>query len=1313
MALECTLVRGPSAHVASDPEELTIEVPDGAAGLHLQALLTESRGTSRLTVSGRDVSSLTVGVPPLVAGAVLVDNGTEAAAGTADNADPQPALLLLTHAGPAAGSVFPLPRGFHRLGRDASGISIPDPGLSREHAQLEVSATSVCITAQAAGTVFIDGKPLRRGTVTTSSSIQCGNSAFSILAAPGAAARLPQDAGQSVAEPLEVRRASPPGTNKGALAIAAILPIVFGVALAVATGTWTFLAFTAVSAISMLVPALSGRRGRKEFQRMLRTAVGQDSERRLRSAPSAARILLHALATQEVPGNGRRGTPPLEQPSIAPRKGPVWLRLGTASLTANIRPTPDDPRLRLPSVEAMPVVLDPSATCVSLVGKPDHASGMIRFMLMQLASFPMAMDAPVIVLGHAEHLPITARFLPNFALATDAGAALTALNRLAGNGCGTLVVADPAEAGSAGALRQATAAAGWHIIQYIGDQPTDAAWAVVFGPSGTHARLCSPHGEKDFIPDLVPADVFSRFCRAFAGQRHITNADQRALPALCSLEAVLPSGPRSLSRRWSRNEQTLDLTAVLGTSATGLKVFDFLKDGPHLLVAGTTGSGKSELLRTIVASLACTYPPARVVFLLIDFKGGSGLGPLKELPHCVGLITDLASHNLSRSLTSLRSEVRRREGILAAAGASSLRDYQRSEPKAEAAVPRLVVVVDEFRMMVDEAPAALGELMRIATIGRSLGIHLVMATQRPQGALTADIRANVTSSIALRVQSEGESLDVINTKDAFAVGLDQPGRAFLVRASAVPEEFQSAILAGAARTAGHSSNYRSRPVQVLPAIEAVVAAKQQPDSSTDTAAETERLVSAALTAWSSAGGIAPSKPIADPLPDHLPWEPSPGLASVDGNRIRLEPQAHSGAFTIRLGLLDRPEEQSVKSLDWQPAAHGHLAMVGSPGSGIHESFRAASASLAADNPSHHLYILDAAGILDRKGGSEPYGAFLGLHQLPLAVRVLDLLSQEMAKRRSSPGSKPEGPRLVLIVSGWCAWASAIRKGPFAWVEDLLQDIIRDGTPLGITVLVCGERELVRSRFFAAIPNRAFFPSGSTEEARFHWPRMPETGGIPGRAVTFGPIASDRAAVAQFRSAPDQLDWPFRPLTPTSRPPFVVRPLPAFLSTHDFVAGAGGPGAASLDESPGNTPTAWIGVGGDAAQPLGLPLRAGSVSLILGGPGAGKTSLLDTLESLNTGVSWIRPDRETNRDAFWAAAADSAAGQASAQGGRLLGGRRRFARPHRAECPQPLGCPEAHDRDDGEPRARPSPQAPTRRGSPSSESGLDPQPTDSP
>ncbi|MFJ4207181.1 FtsK/SpoIIIE domain-containing protein [Paenarthrobacter sp. NPDC089675] len=1256
MALECTLVRGPMAKVASDPEELTIDITAGRSGLQLAAMLEATRGVGRLAVSGQDVCGLTVGVPPLVTGAVLVDlgavEGTDAKVfgDTVSLSPAPPALLLLAHSGPAAGTIFPLERGLHRLGRDVGEIRIPDPDLSRAHALINVSETALELAPRTARTlVLVDEKRLRGGAVTTSSAIRCGNSTLSIMATTGSSPALSSDAGRSVTEAIEVKRPTLSGSKRWVVAAMALLPLLASVGLAVATGMWTFLALTAASAASMLIPALAGQKVRREFQETLRAAVQQDDERRRRSAPSAAGILLHALRTHGMFGYG--GTAAVSARTGRDVKDPegVWLRLGTSSVPANIRLAPEDPSFTLPAIESSPVALDPAPPCIAVVGRPEHVAGLVRFMLMQLAAFPSAAESPVILVGATEHLPTSARFLRNCTLAAGAGPALTVLEGMWTKGRGRIIVLDPAFATTEGAdaLLEAAKRAGWQVLRYLGIESAEALWAVEVDSSGVSARLQTPLGPQEFIPDQVPERVFDRFCRVVSSDSSSECTGHGAIPRHCSLEEMLPTGPRGLVRRWNSNERPLRLEALLGRNANGPHAFDFLVDGPHLLVAGTTGSGKSELLRTMVASLASTYSPDQLVFLLIDFKGGSGLGPLRELPHTVGLLTDLASHDFSRALTSLRSEVRRREELFAAAGAAGLRDYQQSRGGTLPVVPYMMVVIDEFRMLVDQAPAALAELMRIATIGRSLGIHLVMATQRPQGAVTADIRANVTSSIALRVQSDAESMDVINSKAAAAIGVDQPGRAFLVRASGKPEEFQSAFLAGADSGPSHPRKDRtslSRVRSVEEALESGVQEGEVPPGRPG--AGVERLVSAVRTAWSSIGGRPPRQPIAPPLPAHIPWdfelpsssEPQRERQDLPANQTPLA----SGA--LALGLLDRPEEQTVRTLDWSPEGHGHLAMIGGQASGMPGCFLAVAAQLAVHPGRHHLYLLDATGILGALGTSEGYGATVGLDQLPLAVRVLERISEEMAGRRGHAGAKQEGPRLVLIVTGWCTWVSALRKGPFAWAEDMFRDIIRDGTPLGVTVLVCGERELVGSRFFASIPNRAFFPLGASDEARFHWPRMPETAPYAGRAVAYGTFVSDQPAVTQFRSAPRE------PLEPASNPdgrlepPFLVRPLPTYLTREDFLASAVIDADVVEDRSDA-PPLAWIGLGGDAATPVRLPLRFGGVSLIVGGPGSGKTCLLDTLESLNPGVAWIRPGRNAEPGAFWQAVAEEAGGMA--------------------------------------------------------------------
>ncbi len=1279
MALECTLVCAPGSAATMGPEELTIAVPEGTSGADVQQLLSETRGTGVLSVAGRFLATLTVGIPPLVSGAVIVD-GAPPHRDTKNTSMP---LMLLAHSGPGAGSAFRIQRGKYCVGRGSVDISLPDPGMSREQAFLEVSSTALMLRAvEGSNQVFVDGQPVRRKFITSSSMVQCGNSTFTVVTDSAPRPEISVDAGRSVEVPLEVPHASRAG-NRLTMALAAGLPLIAGIGLAVATGIWMYLGFTAISAISLLVPLIAGQKGRRERKLAVARAVQQDIERRRQCSPSAAELIVAAdraskggqLTTEPAADHAVVATAAMSPAGINGTTGissqgyDVWLRLGTTQASANMRLVPDDPQFRPPSIGRAALTLDPKHAVVTLRGHPDHTEALLRFVLMQLASFSCSAETPVIIFGRQGRLPLSARFLPRVTLTSTLATVLAALQRANGKLTGMVIMLDdPAnDQEFVSRLLKTAQTAAWRVIR-CSVQSELPGVVIEISPSGTTGYLETGGERRHFIPDLVPAEVFDRFCRRVRGTAFGEGPGMsNPIPEECSLASLLPYGQRRVLRRWAEASKQDGLTAVLGNGHRGQLTFDFKLDGPHLLVAGTTGSGKSELLRTLVASLALTDSPDRTTFLFFDFKGGSGLRPLAGLPHCVGLLTDLSKHHLDRALVSLRGEIRHREELFAAASVSDLAEYRRLALASDPNIPYLVLVIDEFRMLVDEAPGALRELMRVATIGRSLGIHLIMATQRPQGALSADIRANVTSSIALRVQSEAESMDIINSKAAASISVEAPGRAYLAKASCSPEEFQTASLS-VSPTMTVAGVWRDNS---LPAVQSALQALELPSGAADTSTEqnspsdagAEWVVSTAREAWQHLCKPLPRRPVAPPLPSTILWRDE--LLGVDGSVSATEGQWAVGP----LAMVDRPTHQVVEPLLWSPSKDGHLAMIGSESSGIRDCFRAASAMLATQEPQPHLYILDARGVLGHVIEGGRIGAQVGLHQLDLAVRILKLLAAEMECRRSAGEIGTANSPLALIVAGWCSWATALRSGPFGYAEAILQDIVRDGCSVGVTVLISGERELVSSRFFASIQNRAYFPSGSTEESRFHWPRLPEMESLPGRAAVMGNLAGEHATVAQFRAAPENGRWPFGDLLP-SEPPFRVRPLPELLGGEEFrdlveaSPGLGQPSGSGSGPAPGNGTGActagsgslgplWIGVGGDEALPVAMPLREHGVSVILGSPRSGKTSLLASLCALNPLVSWVYPPDTATASPFWALMASQAAAKTLASNSILL------------------------------------------------------------
>ena len=207
----------------------------------------------------------------------------------------------------------------------------------------------------------------------------------------------------------------------------------------------------------------------------------------------------------------------------------------------------------------------------------------------------------------------------------------------------------------------------------------------------------------------------------------------------------------------------------------------------------------------MIASLACANRPDEMTFVLVDYKGGSAFSDCAHLPHVTGMVTDLDAHLTQRALASLSAELTRRERVLAAAGAKDIEEYTERgglQPRYRP-LPRLVIVIDEFASLVRDLPDFVTGLVGIAQRGRSLGIHLILATQRPSGVVSADIRANTNLRIALRVTDAAESADVIDAPDAAQISRATPGRGYvrLGHASLVP--FQAGRIGGRQCRGGH------------------------------------------------------------------------------------------------------------------------------------------------------------------------------------------------------------------------------------------------------------------------------------------------------------------------------------------------------------------------------------------------------------------------------------------------------------------------------------------------------------------------------
>jgi S-DNA-T family DNA segregation ATPase FtsK/SpoIIIE len=271
---------------------------------------------------------------------------------------------------------------------------------------------------------------------------------------------------------------------------------------------------------------------------------------------------------------------------------------------------------------------------------------------------------------------------------------------------------------------------------------------------------------------------------AAAAARHLaTWTDPEAAGAVLSLPAtvawsallaeagVAVADAASIAAHWAT---AAGPRTVLGRAGDGVVDVDLVRDGPHALLAGTTGAGKSELLRALVLGLAVACPPDRLHMVLVDFKGGAAFDVLVDLPHVAGLVTDLEPAAVERVLRSLCAELTLRESVLRDLGVADVADL--ADPTR---LPRLLVVVDEFAALATDHPEVLHALVGIARRGRSLGVHLVLATQRPAGVITDEIRANTNLRLALRLHDRADAIDVVG--DAAPAGFHRslPGRCAL------------------------------------------------------------------------------------------------------------------------------------------------------------------------------------------------------------------------------------------------------------------------------------------------------------------------------------------------------------------------------------------------------------------------------------------------------------------------------------------------------------------------------------------------------
>ncbi|MFI1094534.1 FtsK/SpoIIIE domain-containing protein [Streptomyces sp. NPDC020917] len=767
---------------------------------------------------------------------------------------------------------------------------------------------------------------------------------------------------------------------------------------------------------------------------------------------------------------------------------------------------------------------------------------------------------------------------------------------------------------------------------YAGAQQAQAVQAEpAFGAFRLRVEQAGSARIRKVRPDLVSPAWCARLARCLSPIRDISgDAEDSAIPGASRLLDVLelePPTEDAITARWRMSP--ISTQAVVGESYDGPFAIDIRKDGPHGLIAGTTGSGKSELLQTIVASLAVANTPEAMTFVLVDYKGGSAFKDCVQLPHTVGMVTDLDAHLVERALESLGAELKRREHILAEAGAKDIEDYTdllKRMPELKP-MPRLLIVIDEFASMVRELPDFVTGLVNIAQRGRSLGIHLILATQRPSGVVSPEIRANTNLRIALRVTDGSESSDVIDAPDAGNISKSTPGRAFVRLGATSLVPFQSGRVGG--RRPGAVENVSVAPwVGVVDWAQLGRSAPQRPAGAKgeeDEITDLKVLVEAICAANERMGIPSQHSPWLPALPDSLQLSELPVPAPL------------GSLPAAPYGVEDLPALQARRPVAIDFHSFGHLLAAGAPRSGRSQLLRTIAGSLAntLSTADLHLYGIDCGnGALNALTRLPHCGAVVGRSQSERAIRLMGRLKAEMTRRqellaadgfadigeqRSAAATEEERlPHIVVLLDRWEGFTPSLGELDHGALTDEIFTFLREGASVGIHLIISGDRTLMAGRISTLTEDKIAFrlaDRGDFSLISVNPRKVPEEI-QPGRAyrsesgielqvamlegdVTGQGQAAALAAIGEAATARDAG-------LPRARRPFRVDVLPSRLSFADAWE--------MRDPDAARNPLwALVGVGGDELTGYGPNLADGLPAFVIGGPGkSGRSTLLMTL-----------------------------------------------------------------------------------------------------